>query len=478
MYTKIIRKLLILLMFYQCPGLGAQLSLSPIFTSHMVLQRDSPIQLWGWEKSEDSVYVSFRDSVYVTNPDSDGKWMVCMSACPAGGPYSMTVKGSGEIILEDIRLGDVWLCAGQSNMYFSLKNEQHFSDWKEEEIRQEIRIIKLDPDTAHHPSNNFQSSGWSTCTVENAKDFSAVALYFGSGLSEQLPGVPLGLIQTAYGSSTAESWISSDSLLTVPWLNNHLLNFTSSTASKNPSTVYNAMLYPLFPLAVKGVIWYQGESNVLRASQYKRTLEMLRANLRAGFSNPALPFYIVQIPPYNYAAFQQEPGIVNSAALLREAQFLVSFNDINSHLICTTDLGDPGMLHPKDKLHLGERIAQTVLANEYDRNDYPASSPYMTSYKISKYRIILHFSNAKSGFSKPDGPLSEFVIAGTDHNFYPAEAQIRRSKIIVFAPEGIQPAAVRFGWSNTAQPNLFSNDGLPVVPFRTDQWDHAAVQLP
>ena len=480
-----------------------ELRLPSVIGDHMVIQQQSKVPLWGWAPAGEKVAVhgSWMKSPISDKADSEGRWKVDIKTPKAGGPYIILIKcGSAVRTLEDVMSGEVWLCTGQSNMEWMMSR---FPDAKEDIPKakdNKLRLFTVPRCRSEEPKDDCEGN-WSLCTPEVVESFSAVGYYYGAALRKNL-NVPVGLLNCSYGGSTAEAWMDWEALSKNPdfapiikrakdqfafevnpdeMMKQYEKKVEQSKSSPNlpipekPSkpnhktatTLYNGMLHPILSYGVKGAIWYQGESNVSRAYQYRKLFPALIHQWRKDWKQGKFPFYFVQIAPYQYKG-QPE----TNAAELREAQ-MMALEIPNTGMAVTMDIGDPTNIHPWHKEVVGERLALWAMAKSYGQKGIVYSGPLYRKIKIEGNKIRLYFDHVGSGLMAKDGPLTHFQIAGKDRQFVPAEAIIDGDTVLVSAPNLFQPVAVRYGWSDAAEPNLFNKEGLPASSFRTDDWPGA-----
>lgn len=486
--------LLVLFLFVgaDAPQLNGQqtsepaLRLGGLFADNMVLQQESQAAIWGLANPGQTVTIrsSWDAKVATATAGDDGKWQTRIETPSAGGPYNVTIKtpdASQE--LKNVLIGEVWICSGQSNMQWKMRGfgVDHFKADVEKANHPRIRFCQI-PQTIALRAQQDVPSKWSVCTPQTALEFSAVAYFFGDSLRQQLD-VPIGLISTNWGGSTGEAWMNHDVIGSgFPEFDATLNGYDQliklhgvkhkrgrgmpkGLNHRLPSVLYNGMIHPLIPFTIKGVIWYQGESNVERPIQYRQLFPKLIESWRKEWGQGDFPFYYVQIAPYHYRNKQQP------AALLREAQFQ-TLEVPNTGMVVTMDIGNPSNIHPKQKKPVGERLALLALANDYGRADLVCSGPQYLGHSVESDRIRLRFKHLGTGLTSRDGqPLSHFSIAGEDRIFHPAIAEIDGDTILVGSTKVTQPAAVRFGWGNSDEPNLMNMEGLPSSSFRTDDWE-------
>ncbi|MBW8036269.1 MAG: sialate O-acetylesterase [Planctomycetes bacterium] len=481
----------------------ADIKLPAVIADNMVLQQKSNAPIWGWADPGEKIAVStsWKKSAKTTT-GKDGKWKLKLRTPKAGGPYDITITGNNTIKLQNILVGEVWICSGQSNMEYSMAATENAAKDIPAANKPNIRLFKVTRTIADQPKDDC-SANWSQCSPETVAQFSAVAYFFGKHLQDELD-IPIGLISTNWGGSVAEAWTRKEILESdadfAPILKRQeemeanfpeamkkypqVLEAWKAKAEEakaegkkkprrprkpvkrkknSPSSLYNGMIAPIIPYAIKGAIWYQGESNVSRAYQYRKLFPAMITNWRKDWKQGDFPFYYVQIAPYKYDE-------KNPSQELREAQRLtVSLK--NTGMAVTMDIGNPRDIHPKNKLDVGKRLALWALAKNYGKKGTVYSGPLYKSMKKQGDKIRLYFNHTGSGLTTRDGnELTHFTIAAEDKNFVDAKAVIDGKTIIVSSEEIKKPVAVRYAWSNAAQPNLANKEKLPASSFRTDNW--------
>ncbi len=453
--------------------LFAIIRLPPIMASNMVLQQNSQATLWGWSDPSErfTIACSWRTTVDSVQAPNSGRWKAKISTPAAGGPYTITIKSRfTTIVLENILIGEVWVCSGQSNMEMS--NTQHIKDEGPKSNNDKIRFFTVAKKTAEYPQDHAEGQ-WVSCSEETLRRFSAIGYFFGKKLQTELNGFPIGLIQSAWSGTPVELWEPVEVLNSDPAMKEAATKIRDVTYRPNkPGLIYNAMIYPISNYTIAGVIWYQGEGNTVRASTYEKMFTGMIGAWRKQFEQD-FPFYFVQIAPYTYENTYE-------AALLMEQQTR-SLSYPKTGMVVITDLVDNVKdQHPKNKLDVGLRLANLALAETYKK---PIPSPvYLNpkykSMELSKGKINLYFDNAPNGFmlKGEEKQATEFLIAGEDRNFLPAEVKLEKDRIVVSNKQVANPVAVRFSFSNTGMSNLFNKEGLPVIPFRTDSWEVVPVK--
>ncbi|QLE01825.1 hypothetical protein HX109_09740 [Galbibacter sp. BG1] len=619
----------------------------------MVLQQKNDVEIWGWAnpKKEIEIRVGWNDSVYKVTTDNGGKWRAFVTTTSHGGPYEITIEADTLIKLNNVMLGEVWLCSGQSNMEWSLENAESGAEELRKADYSNIRLFQVEKAVAPYPLKDVNGT-WQLCNPENVKQFSAVGYFFGKQLYENL-NIPVGLIHSSWGGTPAEAWVSKETLLTmkdfdkqlkdtlipkekldiqeiykrkdslkllepalldynnqanigvknnwkspsfndsewiaakcpsewtaleeigevegVVWMrkkveipkswvgkeltlelgpidemdatyvNGNLVGkhiniddwqkersykvpteynkktslqiairvansraqggiyghehqlrlYPSDTKVKPislaglwrykiasrlprigingdqnyPSFLYNAMIHPLLHYKIRGVVWYQGESNASRAYQYRTLFPNLISDWRHQWKEEKMPFYFVQIAPFNY-------GMNPVGVELREAQLLTMKNVPYTGMAVISDIGNFKDIHPKNKRDVGERLSRWALNKTY-RKDLVPSGPIYRDYTIENDKIVVSFDYVGDGLIGRDGKLENFEIAGSDHKFYKANAFILKDQVVVSSKEVKNPVAVRYAWQNTVDPNLFNKQGLPASSFSTEDWERA-----
>lgn len=444
----------------------SEVRLPAILGNHMVLQQQCEIKFWGWCDAGEKITVKagWDTTAYKITGGSDAKWMLKLKTPAAGGPYTITIKGYNTIQLEDVMIGEVWICSGQSNMEMNYNwGLKQYTNDVNNATNKSIRFFHIPRLTGVFPQEDTKAK-WVVCNSEDVKRFSLVGYFFGESLQENL-NVPVGLINASWGGTPAETWTPKEMIDADPVLKNAATLLKPAPGwPVTPAATYNAMIYPITNFTIAGAIWYQGEANTGTAKTYNRLLSTMIGSWRNVWQKD-FPFYYVQIAPFTY-------GDNINGALLREAQTKTLSYPKTGMIVITDLVPDVKDIHPPLKKEVGERLADYVLADNYGKRNRPFKSPMFKSMKIEKDKIRIFFDNADKGFIVKDrGAPSEFYIAGEDKKFLPAEAKIEKNTVMVWNKLIKNPVAVRFGFINTAIPNLFSKEGLPVNLFRTDDWD-------
>ena len=454
--------------------LNAEVSLPKIIGSNMVLQRNQEIKIWGWADKGERITVGFNGLERMIRANEEGEWMVTFPAMKAGGPHDMYIQGKNLIELENILVGDVWVCSGQSNMVWLIERMSTVANDTAGANFSGIRLFTVPNNAQNRPVEDIPSGEWMPCTPQNLLPFSAVGYFFGREIHRQLH-IPIGLLSTNWGGTNIETWTSGESIAKVEGFAERVANLshldTSSTALKpnsEPCLLFNGMIHPLLNLGVKGVIWYQGESNAPRAYQYRELFPLMIEDWRQKWGYPEMPFLFVQLA--NFRAVKEEPG-ESDWAELREAQRM-TLDLPNTGMAVIIDIGEAGNIHPGNKQDVGKRLALAAMKIAYGK-DIVHSGPIFKEMRIEGKQAILSFNHTGSGLMAKDryGYLKGFAIAGPDKIFHWARAMIQDDEVIVSCDWVDEPVAVRYGWAdNPDDVNLYNAEGLPASPFRTDDW--------
>lgn len=506
-------------------SLRAEVRPNPLFTDGAVLQRGQAVPVWGTARDGEKVSVAIGDQTLTTTA-ANGTWRVELQPLTAGGPFTLTVAGDNTVTVSNVMVGEVWICSGQSNMEWPFNKAANAADERPKAVYPKIRMFTVEKTISIKPLAEARGS-WVECSPDSVGGFSAVGYFFARDLYQKL-GIPVGMIHTSWGGTPAQAWTSIEGLGKDPELKGYaeaarsaLENHPAAVAAypakreefkaaksaweetvgkphqealnvwneataaakaagqplppkptpsspqpvapKGPegnqnseTTLFNGMVNPLIPYAIKGAIWYQGESNAGQSRLYRNLFPAMIADWRTRWNQGNFPFLFVQIAPFN----GQPPEI-------REAQFLTLAKSGNTAMTVTTDVGNAKDIHPTRKEPVGQRLALAARALAYgEKLEY--SGPLYQSMAADGGRISLSFTHTGGGLVAKDGELKGFTIAGADGNFVPAKAEIAGSNIIVSAEGVAAPKAVRYGWANVPEVNLYNQEGLPASPFRTD----------
>lgn len=449
----------------------ADVVLPRILGHNMVLQRNKPLPIWGTAEPGEAVSVQFAGQQQRATADAAGKWQVALQPLTASAkPAELVITGRNTIRLHDILVGEVWLASGQSNMEYTMRKNSKVTIPATEDAGPLTELER-----AHNPAIRIflvnrkelvkpepQHRGWSIAQDSALRSFSAPAYFFAKELYDHLK-VPIGVISSAIPGSRIEPWISEEAFAQDPY-------YAGQKVDGEPGKFYEPMIRPLAPFAVRGFLWYQGETNCFLAetTTYTHKMQALIANWRTAWKDEQLPFYYVQLAPFKYSESEGKKLTRETLPKFREAQTAV-LQVPHTGVIVTTDLVTKlDDIHPPYKWKIGRRLAWLALADTYKKRDAPVS-PIYQSMAVKGNEAVLSFQTFGSRLVSQDGqPLTHFQVAGADGVFHAAQARIKGKRVLVSAPGVAQPMAVRFGWDEVAKPNLFSKAGLPVRPFRTD----------
>jgi sialate O-acetylesterase len=492
----------------------ADIRLPAVVGDHMVLQRDLPLPIWGWADPGEEVSVQLGEAKASATTDASGKWRITLPAMKSGKSLEMTLTGKNTIKLVDILIGEVWLGSGQSNMQWSVQQSTNAPAEIAAANFPEIRLFAVPLVPSGKPANDVNAK-WVACTPDTIKNFSAVLYFFGRELNKNL-NVPIGLINTSWGGTRIEPWTPPEGFASqtelrneIEWINARKADYQkaldSSLAqyrswiesadkakasgqeipdppsapahplnSNGVSTgLFNGMIHPLVPFAIRGAIWYQGEANLGQGMQYNTRMKALIQGWRTVWGQGDFPFLFVQLAPFDYG------GVATRLPEIWEAQS-ATLAFPNTGMAVVTDLvANLKDIHPPNKQDVGKRLALWALAKTYGQSDTVFSGPLYDSFTIEPHQIRLKFKHASGGLvSRDSKSLSWFSIASDDKKFLPAEAVIDGESVVVRSPSVAAPVAVRFGWHQLAEPNLVNKAGLPASPFRTDTWSDATAAAP
>ncbi|MBV8569534.1 MAG: sialate O-acetylesterase [Acidobacteriaceae bacterium] len=482
---------------------NAEVRLPKILSSHAVLQRDTPLHIWGWSDPGETVSISFNGVTDSARGDRLGRWSVYLPPQSAGGPYQLSIAGTNKLLLDDILIGDVWFASGQSNMAMPLAGFPGSAVVKnaEEEIRNAnqpaLRLLLIPRKPSAYPLNDFDgNASWTDCTPETAAKFSAVAYFFGREIASR-EHVAVGLIDSTWGGTPAEAWVSLDSLsadsslmpVFATWskMANEQTDLPAvrlaekqedeaarqahaagpkhpwhpNPESWDPAWLFNGMIAPAVNYAIKGVIWYQGETNtaLARAPMYHKVFSTLIADWRRQWQEGEFPFLFVQI-----SSFRSDE--TENWAIVRDAQ-RQTLSVANTAMAVTVDIGDPDNVHPSDKQTVGMRLALAARAIAY-HEDVRYSGPLFRQATPEGNSIRVWFDDAAGGLVAKGGASEGFEIAGEDKKFVVASARIDGAGVVLTSDRVKSPKYARYGWQNAPTVNLYNTAGLPASPFTSE----------
>jgi len=488
----------------------ADVKLPEIFCDGMVLQRDMKLPIWGTAQAGEKVLVVINGQSKETVADNAGNWKIELAPMQAGGPMSLEVTGNNSIRISDVMVGEVWVCSGQSNMEWIVRNVNNSQQEIDSANYPNIRLFNVPRVWSQRPMASIKAK-WVLCSPQTVANFSAVGYFFGREIYRTL-NVPVGLISSSWGGTRIEPWTPTVGFQAVPELKGYVdmlrLKDPTSDAHKKlvketvtkmrqwadkteqgmktstvpavppeypkqllpfanqqePTALYNGMIYGMVPYAIRGAIWYQGEANLGDGKSYTAKMRALVNGWRKVFDNPEMPFYFVQLAPFNYG-----PGGTYQLPLIWEAQAEFARTTPHAGMVVVNDIGNVKDIHPRNKQEVGHRLAQMALSRTYAQPDITCDSPSFKDYKVNGNRLVVSFSHAKELRTRDGKIPSCFEIAGKDGVFYPAEAQIGGTDVCLSSFKVNEPYLVRFAWNMMAEPNLVNEAGLPACPFRAGE---------
>ena len=493
----------------------AEVTLPRVISNNMVLQRNVQAPIWGWAAPGEQVTVTLSTEAEGAEPiatttavaDAEGNWQIKLPAMAAGGPYTLRIKGKSTLELTNVLFGEVWVCSGQSNMQWSVNASKDNEAEIAAAMYPKIRLFYI----PRVPSGLIQKdveADWYETTPETIPNFSAVAYYFGRKLYKNLD-VPIGLINTSWGGTRIEPWtppiglagisalasinkevedIQANYRAQLPDKMNAIEAWIAETRKaletgtqltrmpdnthplahqQRPTALYNGMVHPIVPYAIRGALWYQGESNLRDGMLYHEKMKALINGWREVWGQGEFPFYFVQLAPFNYGGRNASPFFLPQIWEAQTATLAMP----NTGMAVITDIGNLRDIHPRNKQDVGRRLALWALAKDYGRDDVTYSGPLYKSMAVEGNTIRLTFDHIGSGLtSRDEEPLTWFQIAGEDKEFVEAKATIDGDTVILASDAIANPVAARFGWHQSAEPNFVNKEGLPASPFRTDSW--------
>ncbi len=473
-------KSLILVSFLLCFQFGnAQIKVASILGDNMVLQRNTTVNIWGTAKPDQKLAIEtgWNRIKVKTTTDHNGKWLIKVKPPAAGGSYAITISSSmDKITLNNVLIGEVWICSGQSNMQMPVQGFRdmpvnHSNVFIADANNDQIRLFKVSNAAASEPLDTCKGS-WSVANTESVKRFSAVGYFFAKILQHQLH-MPVGIVCAAWGGSRIEAWMDHETITKFPveYAETKLLKEPNSHASN----LYNGMISPLINLNFKGIIWYQGESNINNCKDYAQLMTGMVGSWRKHFNIGEFPFYYVQIAPFAKYPFLK--GIYAkkyNSALQREAQLKAMDMIPNSGMVCTLDIGDKYVIHPPEKYTVAKRLSWWALSQNYGFKGIECKSTVFDKMEVKDTLAILSFKNIGIGMGLTtfNKKVDCFEVAGADKFFHPAMMVINNNQVKVWSPDVKKPIAVRYAFSDypITEGYLYNDFGLPVPSFRTDNW--------
>ncbi len=486
----------------------AAVKLPSIFSDHAVLQRQSKVPVWGWADAGEEITVSVAGQTKTTKADEKGKWRVSFENLKAEGPQELTVKGSSDVTVHDILIGEVWLGSGQSNMAMTVNRAKNYEEEKAAANTPDIRVFTVSSGPAATAQEDCKGK-WVICSPDTVGGFSATAFFFGREVYRELK-VPMGIINSSVGGTPIESWIDADTQRAAPELKSYMEEQAKAAAALTdeqltaqyqkalavwnkkveeakaagktlagrapkdplstrkskggPGELFNGKIAPLIPYAIRGALWYQGEanSNGPKSALYQFQLPLLVSDWRKRWGSE-FPFAWVQLPNFT------KPGDGDAWCVVREAE-LKSLKLPKTGMAVTLDVGEEHNIHPQDKQDVGKRLAMWALGTVYGKKDIATSGPLPAGHEIKGSEVTVKFTHTDGGLVAKDGPVKGFTLAGEDKQWHAAQARIEGNKVIVSSSEVSQPVALRYAWKDWPDCNLYNGVGIPATQFRTDDW--------
>lgn len=491
----------------------ADVRLPAIISEHMVVQQDTLIPIWGWADAAEQVTVELGGQSKTTTADANGKWMVKLPKLKAGEGLTLVVKGKNKLSVNDVLVGEVWICSGQSNMGMTVNRSKDFDQEKAAAKFPQLRMFTVERAAKAEPQEDCKGR-WELTTPENVGFFSATAYFFGREIHQQMK-VPVGLINTSWGGTSIEAWTSMEAqsklkeypVISESWVKqtatpydekaamdrynkqvaSHKENVVKAKAAGKtapkaptkpidprlnqnyPANLYNGMVAPLIPYALRGGIWYQGENNSNKsfANIYGLQLETMIKDWRTRWGHD-FPFAWVQLP--DFRAPQKDVVEPSGWVTVRE-EMLKSLKVPKTGMAITLGLGEANDIHPKNKQDVGIRLAMWALADVYKQKGVASSGPLPAGDKVKGNEIVISFKHTDGGLKAEGGELKGFAIAGEDKVWKQAQAKIEGDKVVVSHPDIKKPVAVRYAWAANPVFSLYNGAGIPATPFRTDDWE-------
>lgn len=465
--------------FSLCSALTQEITVADIFSDNMVLQQRTQAPVWGYAKAGIKVTIttSWNGKSFSVITGKDSKWKINVPTPDAGGPFTLTISGEKTVTFKNVYIGEVWLFSGQSNMSMPLRGNFCQPVYGSNEAilssgNRNIHFINIPIMAGYKPQEHF-SAEWIVSSPETAGECSAVAWYFADFLQKHM-GIPVGIIHSSYGGSNVEAWMTpaackKDTDIVIPPVTNE----TSEWINNVPTVLYNGMINPLAGFGIRGVVWYQGESNVFNVTKYTSHFSAMVEDWRRIWNEGDFPVYFAQIAPYEYKEWNFfTPEFPDISAYIREAQLKSTTVIPNSAMAVLLDLGEPYQIHPPRKREVGERLGMLALSKTYGVKGLESESPQYDSMVVEGEKAIIYFKNQFNGLTSYGKPLEEFEMAGENKVFLKAEAFIDGEKgtVVVSCKLVEKPVAVRYAFRNFVKAELFGTGGLPVSSFRTDDW--------
>lgn len=457
-------------------GAQAEVKMPALFSDNAILQQQASVAIWGWADSRATVEItpSWSGETYSCKADKDGKWKTSIETPKAGGPFSITISDGQALTINDVLIGEVWLCAGQSNMEMPMKG---FPGQPVEGSNLDIlkssnpnlRVISVPRSSQTVAQDDFEGS-WKEASPSVIRDFSATAYYFGR-LTQEILDVPVGLIDVSYGGSCVQAWMSPQTAVSFEDKQVPAPGDTIPVPNRTPTVLFNGMLNPVIGYSIKGAIWYQGETNYIEPDRYEELFPTMVQEWRELWGQGEFPFYYAQIAPFDYSVFTPKGYHEKyNSAYLRDAQRKAEAKIPNSGMIVLMDIGQEVDIHPCQKRVGGERFALMALGKTYGMEGFEYESPSFNAIEIKGSQVVVSFNHAAMGIDAFGHELTGFEIAGENKVFYPAEVFLRSKSVVLSSPRVEKPVAVRYAFKDYIRGCLWGTNGLPVSSFRSDDW--------
>jgi sialate O-acetylesterase len=464
--------LLFVLLFTAQLG-NAKVILPNFFANGMVLQQQSRVNIWGKSTKaakQLSISTSWDSSTYSVEIDASGNWKTKINTPKAGGPFIININDGDEIRLNDIWIGEVWLVSGQSNMEMPIQGFKDQPILNSEEIfksatNKKIRLFRTIKEAKGAPTDHMKGT-WQVADSAAIRLFSAIGYLFAVELQQKL-NVPIGIIQSAWGGTGIESWMSAETLKGFDKYPVREAASVQRTDRNAPSALFNGMINPLVGYGIKGVLWYQGERNHREPELYAQMLPIMVKDWRTRWDIGDWPFYFAELAPIESIKDGEQ---ISVSALFREMQYNSQFSIPNAGMSVTLDAGEQKVIHPANKPIVAKRLAAIALNKTYGFKEIAYAGPSYKSYMVNGDQLIIHFNNVAKGLKPFTVPSVNFELAGVNKVFYPATAQIRGNNVVLQSEKVKNPVAARYGFKMWVMGDLYNTEGLPATSFRTDDW--------
>jgi len=451
----------------------AKVTLPNFFANGMVLQQQSQVNFWGKSSNPSkvlSISTSWDKKKYEVSTDADGKWKIKLATPKAGGPYTITINDGDNFQLSEIWIGEVWLVSGQSNMEMPVQGFKDQPVLNASEIfknatNKNIHVFRTIKEAKGTAVDNMRGN-WQVADSAAIRLFSAVGYLFAVELQQKLK-VPVGIVQSAWGGTGVESWMSAETLKGFDKYQPKEAGTVQKTDRNAPSALFNGMINPLIGYGIKGVLWYQGERNHREPELYAQMFPKMIADWRARWNIGDFPFYYVQLAPIESVKDGEQ---ISLSALFREMQYNTQFSVPNAGMSVTLDAGEQKVIHPANKPAVAKRLAAIALNQNYGFKEIAYAGPSYKSFTVKGNQLTLNFDHAEKGLKAFTTPSINFELAGADKVFHPAKAEIKGNTVVLQTDNVQKPVAARYGFKMWVMGDLYNAEGLPASSFRTDNW--------